>query len=42
MLGIFVQKYEKIFFECYCVNFFSLRRGDVEMLASLARSLVEA
>ena len=30
MVGMFVQKYEKIFFDFYCGKNFSLRRGDVE------------
>ena len=37
MVGIFVQKYEKIFFDFYCGKNFSWRRGDVETLTSFAR-----
>ena len=30
MLGIFVQKYEKIFFDFYGGEIFLIRRGDVK------------
>ena len=42
MVGMFVQKYEKIFFDFYCGKNFSLRRGDVETWRRSLRSLVEA
>ena len=44
MLGIFVQKYEKIFFDFYGGEIFfdkAWRREDVKTLASLVREGVE-